>query len=403
MSFQSAANQQLVRKTNQNLIIDAMRERGPMSRADLSKILDLSAPAVSVNIEKLLEQGILVEIGRGVSCGGRKPILIEFNYGYGYIVGVDLANQKIRIGIANLDLEIVSETVLNYPADRDINKIVSLITQKIDSMLERIPGLDEKIKVFVVAVPGVPDKKTGYFMMAPQLKHIENVSIKALFEQKFNRPVIVKNDINTAALGESWYGAGVGRRNMVYVSVAQGLGIGAGIIIDGKLHEGCNNAAGEIGFLCIDREALNGTYTDTGYFESKASIDALINNIKNEIKKGRYCCITSMVKGDLDKIDFDMVVNAVDHDSLCSEQVIKMARIVGVAISNLMCILDTDIIIMGGEALRLGDVYINEIIKVTKKLVPIRPRIIKAELGQKAGIYGAFAVGSEYIFNNIIS
>jgi DNA-binding transcriptional ArsR family regulator len=103
----TAGNQEMIRITNQTLILDLIREKGLISRADIAKLLNLSPPSTSGNISRLLEMNMIREVGEGISCGGRKPILIELNKEYGYIVAVDMSCGDIRISLGNICAEVI--------------------------------------------------------------------------------------------------------------------------------------------------------------------------------------------------------------------------------------------------------------------------------------------------------
>jgi len=109
---QVVGNPELIRRTNQGLIIEIIRQVGLISRADLAKTLQLSAPTVSANVERLLNRNVLLEVGSGGSRGGRPPILLKLNPDYGFMAGVDLSSDRVRIALVDFTGEIMSQKTI---------------------------------------------------------------------------------------------------------------------------------------------------------------------------------------------------------------------------------------------------------------------------------------------------
>ena len=130
-------NQRLVRITNQKLIIDAIRENGLISRAELSKLLKLSLPSVSSNIDRLIKQGLLVEVGEGDSSGGRKPIMLEFNNNYGNIIGIDMAGMEVKVAVSNLKPEILAKMTFAISENSNGEEILQILIEKVSEIISK--------------------------------------------------------------------------------------------------------------------------------------------------------------------------------------------------------------------------------------------------------------------------
>lgn len=393
--------QELIRKTNQSLIIDIVKKEGPISRANLAKTLKLSAPSISKNIDQLLKRNILKEIGKSESSGGRKAILLEFNSLYKYIIGVDLTS-SINVSVALGDLlgNILDIEYFQLNEDKIGEKILEQTLYTIEKILDKHKINNRKIAAISVATPGVVNEETGELKMATQFDGWDKLNIKKIIENNFKTLVIVKNDINMAAIGECYYGIGKEFRNFIFISVD--LGVGAGIIIDRKLYEGNRFAAGEIGFLLPNVENIikNENFKN---LESLIAIPSIINKIKNDLKKGHKSILINLVNNDIDKINFSVFKKAfIEGDGYCVKLVDEISRYLGGIIVNISMLLDFELVILGGSIIELGDQFIRSIRDIVDRLTPIPTKVLFTELGEKAGIYGAFAAANMKIFKNII-
>ncbi len=397
----ATGNQRLVRETNQKLIIDAFRQRGMISRAELAKLLNLSAPSVSNNIDQLLRLGMLREAGEGDSIGGRRPILLKFNYQYRYIGVIDLSSDVIRVVLGDLQGNIVAVEEIILPELKIGRQILDDIIRSLHALLKE-NGVDiDKLMAIVIGIPAVINDDTGQLQLAPQFQGWDKINIKDEIGGKFNTRVIVKNDVNMAALGECRYGAGKRYNNMVYVGVE--TGIGAGIIIDGRLYEGSRKAAGEIGYYISSYEELGGKTDQFGPLESRLAVPAIIKRVRDGIAKGSQSKALDLAGGDIDRINLAILKRAaMMGDGYVINIIQDSAKMLGWVIANINVILDVELVIIGGRVIELGEHFIEPIRQTIDRLSPLNTSIVYASLGSKAVIYGGFALGLDYVFNHIL-
>ncbi|MFZ5968197.1 MAG: ROK family protein [Bacillota bacterium] len=393
-----AGDQSMVRINNQQLIIELVKNEGLLSRADLAKKLNMSKPTISTNIESLLKQGILKEIGEGDSMGGRKPILLEFNKFYKYVIGIDLSSEHVNVAVGNLNGEVQGMDQI------DLTKVIKEeeILQELFRCIERLLAAEEidqkDLGAITIASPGIVNEETGEFVLNPQFKRWNQLSLKESFEGKFSVKTFIKNDINLAALGESSFGAGVDYHNLAYISM--GLGIGAGIIMNGELYEGSKKAAGEISYWVPYIQDVNG---ETKTIETYLSINGLLERVKKDLKNGQSSQLLELVDEKIDELDFQQFKKAVDQDDpYCIEMVRQSAKLMGVVIANVSSFLDLDVVIVGGEICTLGSSFINPIQEMVKKLTPFSTPVMNSALDNYASIYGAFVVALDYVFKHIV-
>jgi glucokinase len=224
------------RRLNRQRLLEAIRHLGPISRADLAKHTRLSPPTVSALVEELVaEVGLLRELGVGLSSGGRPPILLEFNADFGCLVGVDIGSRTVRFALADLQGKVLARREAPTRAD----SLSATIAQVQDGIAEVVEASGRDLsKLFAIGIgaPGMTDVRTGRVIRAANLQGWSDVPLRDLIESRFRAPVQVDNDANMAALGERW--AGAARQASDFVFLALGAGIGAGVVIGGRLHRG---------------------------------------------------------------------------------------------------------------------------------------------------------------------
>ena len=292
----TAGNQLMVKENNQQFIIDTLIKKGAASRAELAKNLKLSAPSVSNNIQQLLRQKILLEIGEGDSLGGRRPILLDFNYNYGYLISVDLSSHNLKIALANLKPEIIELRTIDISAEKNGKNILNIIVKNISDILAKNNLRTKQLLIIAFGFPGVINEATGDLIVHPLWLNVwDDINIREVIRQKFKVEVIIKNDINLAALGELRFGVGRDFRNLVYVSVD--MGVGAGIIINNKLFEGARLAAGEIGYFASTIADMDFDHPHYGPLESRVAIPGIINKVKKDLSSGVASQILQLVQG----------------------------------------------------------------------------------------------------------
>ncbi|MFS0638774.1 ROK family protein [Mesobacillus foraminis] len=265
-------NQQVVKKENKTLVLDLIMNSFPISRADAAQKLGLNKGTVSSLVSELIDEKLIFESGPGESSGGRRPVMLLFNQNAGYSIGVDLGVNYIYGVLTDLLGNIILEKNTENPglSYKDaLREVTSLIQELIDSA----PSSPYGIIGIGVGAPGIVNKE-GDVLLAPNLGW-RNVSLKRDLEHAFNLPVIVENEANAGAYGEKKFGVGKDYDNLIYISA--GIGIGAGIIINGELYKGINGYSGEVGHMSIDFNGPKCSCGNNGCWELYASEQSLIS------------------------------------------------------------------------------------------------------------------------------
>lgn len=373
-------NHQLVKIQNRNLILRLIYERGSISRQEISKIVGLT-PATVTNITgELLEEGFIIELPKFEEKGslGRKAIPLAINPTSGYVIGVDIGPRLIRIALSNLLGHLSNIEVFQYDNQRE-DELLETLIEKIEAIRE-----DRNIIGIGIGVPGLVDSLSGEVRFSPNLGW-KALNISSPIKDSLELPVIVENNVKAMAVGERWFGKGRKVNNFILIYIS--LGVGSGIIIDGKLYKGANNGAGEIGHTVVSDDGEICNCGKRGCLETFVSARAIVKSFKGS-------------SSDEDR-DIDEIKTAVEKgDRKALDIVEKAGYYLGIGISNLVNILDPEMIILAGRVTRLGKFLINPMREALKdRLFSAQNiRIEFSELGKEIGLYGASALALQKFF-----
>ena len=368
-----------MRDINRSAVLEIIRRASPISRSALAERLDVSLPTVMRIVDELTEEGLVRDHRDSEWSGGRRRSLVEYNASGFVVLGVDLGGTQIYGALSDLGGNIVTELNLGRhgtSGEDSFQKLVELI----DVLLASPQLAGRKVRGIGVGAPGITLHYEGVVKWAATLGW-EDFPLKSRLMACYDLPISVDNDVNLAAMGELWFGVGQNTRNMILVSI--GTGIGAGIIIDGALFRGSNDASGEIGNLLPGREFLGKDYQNFGALESMASGTGIAWRARDLLKQQP-----------------DMNV----QDSLWAEDIFEAARqgqdwarsiidetvdYLAVAIANLAVSFDPEIIILGGGVTSSADLLIEPILGRIKSSIPSMPKLVVSSLGRRAAVMGA--------------
>ena len=402
MNIKRTVDQTHIRSINQRVILDKIYSDQPISRAELARELLISKSAMTENIAALLDMGIIQEFGEGVSMssGGRKPILLKFNKEYQYIIAIELNFEDPIFVLANLGGEILNKFTVNISDDSPYATRLELVLNAVRLLLSSSNLTNEDLAIIAISCPGIFDSVNRTFFANSNFANWNMGDFSRQMEACFGTSVLVVNDVNAAAVGEFTCGAAKNSRDMVYVS--GGLGLGAGIILNGELYEGSSNCAGEIANeITISNDMGRARGLSFNNLGSSANISGLTARIRSEAPKGTRDAFAALGKS-LEKISFKDIIRVWrDGDPFLKECVEDIAVVIGGAISNIVCLLNCDMVIFGGEY----NVFHSQMLPVINRSVqenafaPVKA--VPALLEKNSGIYGLFALSKEVIFDRL--
>ncbi len=307
-----------------------------------------------------------------------------------YSIGVDLGGTKVLVGIINVETGEVLDVVKNKTKKLRGNLDILEVTKKsIQELLEKTTISKKEILSIGIGAAGQVDRKNGILVNAVNLE-CSNLDLKTPIEKEFELPFYLGNDVETAALGELKFGAGVGYDNIVCIFI--GTGIGSSIVQNGKIYLGSSQTAGEIGHIIVDLNGRSCACGANGCLEAYASRTAIEARILGAIKKGRTSIITDLAKqGSISSKHIKMALDA--HDEVVGQYVTEAVEYLSGGIASVMNFYNPKLIILGGGLIQsVDEIYLNTIRKARTKALFIPSQTTefkKAKLADYSGIVGA--------------
>ncbi len=368
-----------MRAINRSAILETIRLESPISRTAIAERLEVSLPTVMRIVDELIEDGLVRPLEDKEWSGRRRRSLLEFNADGHVVLGVDLGGTKMFGALANLGGKVIEErTIPRHGRDAEENYLT--LISLIDGLLASPVLGGRPVRGIGVGVPGVTLHKEGIVKWADSLSW-RDFPLKKRLSEHYALPITVDNDVNLAALGELWFGAGQNCQNMVTIAI--GWGIGAGIIIDGSLYRGSNQASGEIGNMLPGREFLGKNYLDFGALESVASGKGIAERARESLKDHRS-------PQALESLTAEDVFDAARQGQKWAWRLIdKTVDYLALMVANLSVTFDPDLIVLGGGVSESADMLIEPILNRIRDTIPILPKLVVSNLGLRAGVMGA--------------
>jgi len=373
------ADSSTVRIINQKSILETIYENDGISKADLALRLNMSKPSVSRNVADLISMGIVREHGEGESTksGGRKPTKLRFDEDYCYIAAVELSSKQPICAIGDLKSNVLRLVKLGLDKNDSSEVKLAGVYEAIRGMLAELSISEDDLGLIIVSQPGQISEDSKIAYVDTFHHQWTNIGLREHLQKKFNTTVVLRNDVQMAAIGEMNFGSAKQFESLIFVSC--GVGLGSSIIYKGKLFQGDNHASGELGaFLVADGRRLG----------QVVSMDGLLEHI-SEINK---------------EMDFDEVVEkSIADDALINQALRDIGRTLGQAIYNCCIMMDISTVVFGGDYARLGSALFESIEEtLNQTFLPSKIALHKSALQEAAGIFGSLVIAKDIILKNLI-
>ncbi len=380
----NATQTPIARKISTNSVIRTILAKGPISRADIAKQTGLSKQTISDVVRNLENNGWLKPTGYTDGRLGRTAITYELDASAGFAASIDLGGTKIAAVICDLVGNIVAETKVPTSSRGGVH-----LVDQFHAIIQDLAGgadIDlSKLRVIVLATPGVLDPATGHINVAPNIPGVETIDLRRLLSDRMAIPVIIENDVNLAAQGERWRGHGATSDNFAFVAV--GTGIGMGIIANGSLMRGARGAAGEIAYLPLGGEPFDPSGFTLGTLESAVGSAAMVR---------RYCGYG----GQSDATVADLFSALVAGEPAAVAVIEETSRSIALAIAAIGATLDPELVIMGG-GIGARPELVEAIRKYLPRCTPYPPRIEISQLGNRAALVGGIGIAVEHMHQEL--
>lgn len=371
-----------LREVNRTRVVDALRRSGTASRSDLVRLTGLSRTTVASLLGDLIDRGLVVENGDGPGRGsrGRPAGLLRLSAAAGAVLGIDFGHSHLRVAVADLSSAVLAERSERLDVDAAAERAIAASVRLAHAVLELAGiGLGELVAAGM-GLPGPIARPSGVVGSSVILPGWEGLRPAEEMERRLGLPVEVDNDANVGALAEYRLGAGRDASTLLYVKIASG--IGAGLVLDGRLHHGATGFAGEIGHVRALADGAVCRCGNRGCLETvagAASVLALLRPVHGE------------------ELTVADVLRLVGDGDLGAARVLNDAgRAVGRVVADLCNTLNPDVVVVGGEISAAGPPLLEGIRESVDRYalpgaaaaVEIRP----AELGERAELLGALAL-----------
>jgi predicted NBD/HSP70 family sugar kinase len=347
-------------------VISAAREARLLSRVDLAELTGLPAATLTALVRELIAEGYLIERGPGANTTGRPRAMLEFNPRAELVAAVSLEPPRISCEIADSN-----GTVIAHRTSRLGGDIVETVCQFV---LELVGGNRPALCGVAIAVPGVSSE--GAVRLAPSVGLVEARPIGNSVQQELGVPVAVDNDVNLMAAGERVAGAGRDVDDLLLMHVADG--IGAGLILDGKVRRGASGAAGEVGFLPL-HPSTDRAFGGVGPFEALWSANAIAERV------------VSLHPGRRPEAPVSELIQLAQHSAAARSYLDEVLDAWARLIVSCACVVDPGLVLLSGAAADLDDAALARIQDLVSAKAPAPTEVRRAILGDQAVLHGAIS------------
>lgn len=353
---QQIARPNTIRDINKQIVLNYVRDRAPISRAEIARQTALQRSTVSAIVDNLQFDGLIEETGTGDSTGGRKPTLLKLRTGIPVAVGVDVTPRQTTIALADLSGQILHQEI--FPTSPDADFMSAQIVEKVKKHAVNNNKYDLEVGI---SVPGIADQTTGKVLYIPYFQWRDWDICRQITDQT-GLSVTVDNDANAIALAELWFGEERNRKDRNFITVLVAEGIGTGIIFDGQIYRGEKGAAGEFGHMIVGENApVECSCGSRKCWEAHASEKAIRFRYQNLLKKH------SSGNSDYRIEQLIKLANGGDEEAI---QVFReTARFLGIGISNLIVGFSPQVIIVSGRIVKVWSIIKDEIRSLVERSV----------------------------------
>lgn len=355
LAFPTKATHQQTRAYNASLVLRALYDFGPISRAEVARLSGLTRTTVGDVVSALMGDGLAREVGRGPSTGGKAPILLELIVGARHIIGLDLGELVFRAAVVDLRGQ-VQRTVERPIAGLSGDEMLLVVHELIEELAR-----DTRVTLLGIGVgtPGIVDATSGTIRRAVNLDWNE-LPLAAILRKRHGLPVEVANDSRAAALAIELFSS---HRRTNLVAITVGRGIGAGLLLGGELFQGDGFGAGEIGHVVVDDDGAECSCGRFGCLETVANAQAIL------LRAGAAAAgdpgspiglhAAAAPAGGLTLADVRVAMD--EGDEQVRRIVVTAGRFLGQAIAGIIGVLDIEDIVLHGSVTQLGDPWLDAV------------------------------------------
>jgi predicted NBD/HSP70 family sugar kinase len=375
---ETPGSQSSLHRANLERVVRAVRLAGSLTQAEIARSTGLSAATVS-NIVRELKDGGTVEV-TSTSAGGRRARSVSLSGEAGIVVGVDFGHTHLRVAVGNLAHQVLVEEAEPLDVDASAGQGLDHAEHLVNRLISASGAGPDKVIGVGLGVPGPIDAGSGALGSTAIVPGWADTNPRDELAARLGVPVHVDNDANLGALGELVWGSGRGVKDLAYIKVADG--VGAGLVIDGRIYRGPGGTAGEIGHITLDESGPVCRCGNRGCLETFTA--------------ARYVLALLHASHGPDLTMARMVGLAREGDPGCRRVVGDVGRHIGSGVANLCNLLNPSRVVLGGELAEAGELVLAPIRdSVARYAIPSAARqlaVVPGTLGGRAEVLGALAL-----------
>ena len=396
--------------TKKREVLQTVYERKSVSRVELTETLNLSLTSITKFVGMLIEDGIIIENGSLESTGGRKTALLGINPEYAYNLGIDIGAFAAKFAVVRMDGTIVEDWFVRLknniaPVDSPESEIIDPagIHKHIKKIFEKYDK--SNFMSICVAISGMVDYEQGTVIFSPNIIGWNKVDIAQLLKDKFGIPAFADTSARCMALAEQHFGEGIGVSNQLFIALGT-YSISSAMIFDSKIYRGSSSFSGEIGHVTASNTGLRCSCGNYDCLELTATMMMFIDKIYDRINQTSGLSPIRQLfpeNGTMYDLTPEIVQKAIESgDKLCYETMMEGGVSAGTAISNLLNVLNPELVILGGGVVDFFPKIID-IIKNTvreRTLIPIQQNteIKKAKMDWHGAVAGSTVLAMDKFF-----
>jgi len=364
-------------------ILNIIQKRGPITKKHLQIVANIKLTTLNRIMKTLEQKKVIVEYGESKSTGGRKAVEYDVSPTDFYVIGIDISRTYVKLILTNMKLYILKKEEFLMDESYSPEKTVKNIIIRIEQMLSDLKIKKNEVLGIGLGSVGPIDREKGIILNPKSFfnRNWVNVPIKAMIEEKLKIPCFIDNGANTAVLGEYLYGKGKKIKSVAYIHC--GIGIRSAIIRDGIIIRSMNDGEDAFAHMIVEHNGEVCSCGNSGCIEGYSSIDSIIKKINSKINYDKL--ISEKNYKERLKVELqnnDMVIEVVN----------KGTEILGIGLSNLVRLLNPEIVILSGPLMMNFEYYYEKSIEVFHSINPLDNRVTFSKGGRF--LEDAIAIGA---------
>ncbi|MFE9765407.1 ROK family transcriptional regulator [Streptomyces sp. NPDC005808] len=374
----------VLRAMNDRAALDLLLAHGPLSRTRIGKLTGLSKPTASQLLARLEAAGLVLATGTIEGRPGPNAQLYAVNPGAGYAAGLDVTPKRILAAVADVTGRTVGEYELPTPGRRPAGSVVHQVTDALDGAVKAAGLARDDVRRVTIGTPGAFDPNTGRLRYASHLPGWHSAGILDELAAALPMPVEYENDVNLVAIAEQRLGAARGHEDFVLLWNEEGLG--AALVLGGRLHRGWTGGAGEVGFLPVPGAPLvrQVTKANSGGYQELAGSQA-IPQLARELGIG------PVPSGSYAEVAAALVQRAASHEDGPHRQLLETyATGLATGLASLVSVLDPELVVLSGTSLTAGGEPLRALVQAElEDLAASRPHLVLGDVHEHPVLRGA--------------